>query len=399
MKLLVFAHHLELGGTQINAIELSTRLRDMHGFDVVVHATEGPALSILKSKALRYIPAPDARLHPSPARIAALRSVVSQERPDLIHAWDWWQGLEAYYGVHLMRGTPLLITDMMMDLTRSMPRRIPTTFGFAGLVRKADAAGWKNTHLLLPPVDVDFNAAGIVDGKAFRTALAVRDEDILLVSVSRLANHMKSECLERAIAVVGELGASLPLRLVLVGNGEAGPRLQAMADAANRSLGREAVTLYGAMSDPRAAYDAADVVIGMGGSALRGMAFSKPLIVVGEKGFARTFTPEAAPDFIETGMFGIGDGDPRNVALSQAIRGLATSSGPRTELGAFGRDFVTGNHGLDAVAATLAGYCRNTVAQSRRSLNNTAADALRTGFYYMRERRFRVPSRDVTAQT
>ena len=40
-------------------------------------------------------------------------------------------------------------------------------------------------------------------------------------------------------------------------------------------------SLAGEMLDPRPAYAAADVVLGMGGSALRGMAFGKPLVVQG----------------------------------------------------------------------------------------------------------------------
>ena len=38
MKILVFAHHLELGGTQTNAIELAAAVRDRHGHDVALFA-------------------------------------------------------------------------------------------------------------------------------------------------------------------------------------------------------------------------------------------------------------------------------------------------------------------------------------------------------------------------
>ena len=96
MKILVFAHRLELGGTQVNAIELAAALRDLHGHQVVLFATPGPMVKLVNEKGLRLLPAPDARLHPSPGRMHALRAAVRQERPDRIHVWDWWQCLEAF---------------------------------------------------------------------------------------------------------------------------------------------------------------------------------------------------------------------------------------------------------------------------------------------------------------
>ena len=133
MKILVYAHRLEIGGTQVNAIELAAALRDNHGFDVVFFAQPGPMVSLVHEKRLRYVPAPDARYHPSFARMRALRELVHRERPDLVHAWDWWQCLDAYYAVHLPNRLPMVVSDMMMEPTRLLPRHVPTTFGVPAL--------------------------------------------------------------------------------------------------------------------------------------------------------------------------------------------------------------------------------------------------------------------------
>ncbi|KEO58738.1 glycosyltransferase family 4 protein [Thioclava indica] len=397
MKLIVFGHRLELGGTQINAIELAAYLRDRHAFDIVFHAAPGPALDLVAAHNLVYSPAPDVRLHPSMARIKALRALVTREQPDLIHAWDWWQGLEAYSGVHLPMGVPLVISDMMMELTRAMPREVPTTFGFVGQQERAQRSGWRRTHLLLPPVDTRANAPGVVDGGAFRQHYGLNEDEIVVISVSRLAKVMKSEGLVRAIEVVGELGITLPLKLVIVGDGEARPELQKMADAVNARLGRAAVMLIGALRDPRPAYAASDFVLGMGGSALRGLAFAKPLVVIGERGFARLFTPETVPEFLQNGMFGHGDGHPGNPEMSEAFATLAQNPQMRRTLAAFGRDFVVTNHGLEAVGDGLARFCREA-ASARAPLTQTLRDVCRTSYYYLRERRFRVASRDLPAK-
>ena len=166
MKILVFAHQLEVGGTQWNAIELAAALRDRHGHDVVLFATPGPMVKLIEEKGLRFLPAPDPYFHPSPARMRALRDAVKRERPDLVHVWDWWQCLEAYYAVYLPMRVPMVVTDMMMDLTRILPKTLPTTFGTPEIVEKAIMAGRSPVELIVPPVDMHLNAPDAVESSA-----------------------------------------------------------------------------------------------------------------------------------------------------------------------------------------------------------------------------------------
>ena len=41
MKVFVYAHQLEVVGTQVNAIELAAALRDLYGYEVLIFATPG----------------------------------------------------------------------------------------------------------------------------------------------------------------------------------------------------------------------------------------------------------------------------------------------------------------------------------------------------------------------
>ena len=159
MKILVYAHRLEVGGTQVNAIELAAALRDAHGFDVVLFAQAGPMVSLVQEKRLRYVPAPDARFHPSFARMHALRDLVRREQPDLLHVWDWWQCLDAFYSVHLPYRLPMVVTDMMMEFTRVLPRYVPITFGVPALADMALQRGYRRAVPLVPPVDIVTNAS------------------------------------------------------------------------------------------------------------------------------------------------------------------------------------------------------------------------------------------------
>lgn len=393
MKILVYAHRLEVGGTQVNAIELATALRDLHGLEVVMFAQPGPMVRLIEEKGLCFLPAPDARFHPSLARMRALRDAVRREKPDLIHAWDWWQCLDAYYAVHLPMRIPMVVSDMMMELTRVLPKRLPTTFGVPELVAKAKAANRRQVELVVPPVDVRYNAPGVVDPQPFRDHYGIAKGDISLVTVSRLTDWMKAESLIRTVDAIRTLGHDLPLRLIIVGEGSARARLERLASEANAELGRSAVICTGALLDPRPAYAAADIIVGMGGSALRGMAFGKAVIIVGERGFSSLLTPESAETFYYKGIYGIGDGNPSNARLITDIRELVEYPDRLATLGELSRQFVVRNFSMETVSTRFADFCHKVVAE-KPSFRLSTIDSLRTAAIYLRERRFLTPSRD-----
>ena len=394
MKVIVFAHRLEIGGTQINAIDLATCLRDRHGIEPIMFATPGPAQELVRERGLRFEAAPDARFHPSTRRISALRSLARKEGAELVHAWDWWQCLEAYFGLHLPSGVPMIVTDMMMDLTRILPRSIPVTFGTPEVLDKAKKRGYRRARLLVPPVDVDANSPGAstIAAHELRDRLDVGSGEILVVTVSRLSQHLKAESLGRTVAAIGQIGRDVPVKFVIVGSGQARDALESEAVRVNEMLGRKAVIFAGELSDPRGAYEAADIVVGMGGSALRGAAFEKPVVVVGENGFSKPLETATGDWFYYHGIFGHGDGDPENKQLSEHLRNLAIDDAMRSRCGEYARQFVTERFSLSHVSEMLAGYYRDAVSNPHGTRDLT--EVARTVAIYVRERRFLTPSRD-----
>ncbi|MBS0150531.1 MAG: glycosyltransferase family 4 protein [Nitrospira sp.] len=388
MKILIFAHRLEIGGTQTNAIELAAALRDFHGHEVVLFATPGPMAKLVEEKGIRFLPAPhDFGGHPSFSRMRALRDVVRRERPDLLHVWDWWQCLDAYYAVYLPMRVPMVVTDMMMSLTRVLPKELPTTFGTPEVLDQAKAAGRRQVELLLPPVDIHLNAPDAVDPLPFRERYGVKDGDITLVTVSRLADSMKAESLVRTVHAVRKLGRELPLRFVIVGDGAIRQKLEQLADQVNMELGRSSIVLAGELLDPRPAYAAADIVIGMGGSALRGMAFGKSVIIVGEEGFSSPLTPETAESFYYKGIYGLGNGSHSIERLVADIRGFSEHPAQRLVLGQFSRQFVVRHFSLEVVCAKLERFCHRAARQVPK-LHVVMTDGLRTAAVCLRERKF-----------
>ncbi len=391
MKILVFLHELVVGGTIVNCIELSAALRDLHGHEVVLFATPGPMLKWVRDARLRFVAAPVAACHPSPARMRALREVVQAEKPDLIHVWETWPCLDAYCAAYLAMGIPLLITNMQMSVTRISPKRLVTTYGTPELAELARAAGRPHTEVLVPPVDVRLNAPGAVDATAFAQRFGIEPGDTTLVTVSRLVESLKGESLLRTIDAMRTLGrqtmAGRRLRLLIVGDGTARGAVAQRAAETNAELRRDAVVLTGALHDPRPAYAAADIVVGMGGSALRALAFAKPVVVVGEQAFSAAFTTDTAAMFHHTGLYGIGDGDPACTRLVADIAGVAERPRDWAALGATSRQFVVAHFCLDVVAASLSAICTRAAAQPVRGLH-AVPDALRTAAVYLRERRF-----------
>lgn len=333
------------------------------------------------------MPAPEGYVHPSPARMRAVHEVVRQERPDVVHVWDWFQCLEAYYSVHLPMRVPMVVTDMFMTLTRVLPKALPTTFGTPELVDLARAAGRQRVELLLPPVDVQANAPGAVDTNPFREKYGIRHDCITLVTVSRLNLSMKFESLARTIDAVGTLGSELPLQLIIVGDGGARTKLEGLASEVNERLGRPAVIFIGELLDPRPAYASADIVVGMGGSALRGMAFGKPVIIVGEQGFSAPFTPETAESFYYKGFFGLGSAHRNNNQLVADIRGIAEAPERFSVLGDFARQFAVRHYSLETVSSRLSEVCRSA-ANAMPALPISVADGFRSAAVYVRERLF-----------
>ena len=363
MKILLFAHQLVISGTSVNAIELAAALRDLYGHNVVLFATPGPLAKLAEEKGLQLLPAPGASFQPSIARIRALRSAVRHETPDLLYVWDWKQALDAYYGVHLPMRVPMAVTSMSMVVDRMLPKVVPTTFGTPELVDQARAGGHGRVKLLLPPVDVDLNARDAVDPLFFRKQWNIKVGDITLVTVSRLDEWMKAESLFRIAEAVRTLGGEMPVRFLVVGDGSARARLEKRALEINSELGRSAMVFTGAMLDPRPAYAAADIVLSMGGSALRAMAFSKPVIIVGERGFCAALTPETAGSFYYKGIYGLGNGTASNAHLVADIRRLSESPELRAALGLFSRQFVVRHFSLETVCARLDEFCRDAVAR------------------------------------
>lgn len=401
MKVLVYPHDLGMGGSQLNAIELAARVRDL-GVETMIFGQQGALSERISQLGVDFIESPDPGRRPSATTAALLRRIVRERRIDVLHGYEWPPSLECFAASWGLKQTATVSTVMSMAVPQFIPTSVPLIVGTEQIAEAERIAGRQVVHVIEPPVDLQHNVASSPRAAAeFRQSWDIRPESRLVVCVTRLANELKLEGLISAIAAVSGPLADLPIQLLIVGDGPAREAISAAAQDANRRAGSHRVILTGELRDPRTAYTAADVVVGMGGSALRALAFAKPLVVQGEKGFFTLLTPDSVPQFLWQGWYGVGADTAAGVErFNLAIR-AASPAEDRKRLGLFGRRLVEQRFSLDAAAEAQVRVYEHALRQ-RPKAAETGKSALVSGVrfadYYVKRKVNRwgrtSPSRD-----
>ena len=270
-------------------------------------------------------------------------------KADLVHVYSQTAVRGAYLGPCRFAKRPLVITTYEMQVPEVLlgepPLIVGTRYQFEEL---ADRPG--PVHLISPPVDTESDSrAAIPDTSQFRDRLGVGAGEILLVWVGRLSSTMKQPAVESLIRAVELIGRD-DVTAVIVGTGDVADELERLGEEVNRRTGRRSVQFTGSLADPREAYAAADIGIGMGSSAGRALSFGSPLVAVGEAGWSRRFDQESALDLFRSSFWSsehVPDGPGR---LVSELEPLIEDAGLRRDLGAYGRRFAEEHFGLAAMA-------------------------------------------------
>lgn len=278
-----------------------------------------------------------------------LGTVVERDGVDLVHAYEWQPCLDAAFRTGVLRRTPVLVSVLSMSAPR-LPRGLPIVVGTPALAARQRETG-RTAYVIEPSVDMIANQSR--DVPAARARWDIDADEIVVSTVSMLSTEReKLQGVLSLMAVVDRLSADFRIRLLIAGEGEGFEQVCRRAYRINERRGREIVQPLGFQADPGQVYDAADVTIGMGTSAISAMAYGKPLIVQGAAGFWQTVRPDTAEQFLYRGWFGVGGAGDRD--LEAALRPLLDDVDQRAALGRFGRDLVGYRYSLTRAARRLA---------------------------------------------
>ena len=140
MRVLLYPHSMELGGSQLNAIQLAGAIRD-RGHEVIVLVGTGPAGGTGEEVGARAYRAPGAsgktvsEGHPHDRHLVRRRCI------DVVHGYEWPPIIEAFLGGKLPRRTAVVGTVMSMSVAPFLPRHVPLTVGTELIRQAAIAAG------------------------------------------------------------------------------------------------------------------------------------------------------------------------------------------------------------------------------------------------------------------
>lgn len=375
MRVLVCPAMMEIGGSQTNAVELAKGVADL-GHDVVLFCPDGDLLDTVRNFGLQYELAPRERSWPSRHNMHALNRLVRERAIDVVHGYEWGPAIDLAFGPHLRYGVPVVTTVMSMSVPDFLPRHTPLLVGTARL-RAEQARTRDGVRLMEPPIDTVCNAPG--DGHSARARFGFRPDEFIVTVVGRLVTDLeKVHGIIEAISAVDALAETVPIRLLVVGDGSGLAQVRACADTVNARHGRDTILVAGALMDPRDAYDAADVVLGMGSSALKGLAFAKPLVVQGAAGFWRLLDDSSLAMFLEHGWYGARGGGA--VELAGILHRLYAAPSLRDELGEFGRALVSDRFSLARASDDLVGIYSEAIGNRPsplRSWSGLASSAVR----------------------
>ncbi len=362
MKILVYPHDMAIGGSQLNAIDLAMAVTDL-GHEVLFYGQYGPLVEKVRGLGLEFLQSPAVHRRPTPTVVAHLRRTIKERRIDVVHAYEWPPALEAALACAGNSRATASATVMSMSVAPFIPKHLPLLVGTEQIADVERNFGRSQLGLLEPPVDTEANSAAAAGDTAGFLVRIGADPEVFTVSiVSRLAHEMKLEGILYAIDAVQSMNATAvgpataasrtaAMQLVIAGTGPALETVQAYATRANAALGVERIFLAGELADPRPAYACADISIGMGGSALRAMAFGLPLVVQGENGFWGLLSQESAPQFLWQGWYGAGPGPEDAVQrLEELLTPLVANPVLRRRLGGFSRELVVERFSLDQAA-------------------------------------------------
>lgn len=299
MNILFCYPWLKLGGAPMDAICLARGLRDRGNQVYFFTRPGGEHQDMLDESGLPVISAPYSRWNPllyhlNPKAYCILRDAVDRYDIDVIHAMH----SSSYYlslFAAISRDVPVVFTLVWFSRNVYYPsypgRIIYVAEEFLHQSRPYFRSEPREEYVIPNRVDLDMFHPEVEAGD-FPRKHNLPETGWKIAFMSRI-NHAKFNSLLCAMDAAGILASrGIDVCLAIAGGGPCLDRLMERAGEVNSEAGREVVKVMGVVIDTPRFLAWSDIVLGIGRCAWEGMAAGKPTLVVGEKGFAGTVSPE-----------------------------------------------------------------------------------------------------------
>ena len=297
MKIMMALAGLDIGGAETHILELCRELISL-GHDVTLAGGGGVYADEAVSFGVRHVKLP---LHTKEISAVlrsyyGLKKLITEEKFDIVHAHAripaFIVGLLhdrlTFEGGRKFR----FVTSAHLNFsTNALLRRI-SRWGERSMAVSDDIADYlvneygyrrDRIHLTINGIDTE-KFSPEIDYSGIIAKHSLDPDHRRIVYMSRLDSD-RADPAFRLINIAPTLAEKYPdTDLILVGGGNELERIRALAAETNRKIGREYVTVTGAVSNTNEYCAAADVFVGVSRSLLEAMAAQKPVIVAGNQG-------------------------------------------------------------------------------------------------------------------
>ena len=282
LKILLLTDRLSLGGAETHILSLYRALSDLGHYVVV--ASSGGALA----SDVRHV-----RINLSSHSIFsiirgyfALRSLVSKEKFDLIHAHARLPALISHF-VARAKGIPLVTTAHARFKTDPFRRRL-SVWGFRTASVSEDLRVYLTDKYSIPAENITVIENGI-DFSEYKSCASERC-GVRLLFLSRLDRDC-SLCAELLCSIAQRLYARYEnIQITIGGGGECLSDIINRASAINALIGCEVIRIEGEVYDVPEFLSRGDVFVGVSRCALEAVASSIPTVIAGNEGFLGRLT-------------------------------------------------------------------------------------------------------------
>ena len=347
MKILMALMGLEIGGAETHVVELSRGLTAM-GHTVIIASNGGAYEKTLEDCGIRHYSVPMHRREPGlmAASLKRLRSIIREERPDLVHAHARIPAMLCGMLHKTMHFPFITSAHWVFEVTPLL--RLMTNWGQYTVAVSQDIKTYlmENYHLPADQISVTINGIdteGFAPGQDFpglRQELNLGSGPIVGL-VSRL-DESRSLAAEKLIAIAESLAKEIPeTQILIVGGGDREAVLRQQAAEINQRAGRNLIVMTGPRTDVAKLVSLCDVFVGASRAALEAMAAAKPVILAGNEGYMGIFEESKLPGCQQTNFCYRGETMvTEDAMLADTLALLKMSPEEQSTLGAYGRDVV-----------------------------------------------------------